>query len=168
MRRALSVLAMIIVVAIAFVVIARATSKTIDGISCDMNGQASYHGTAQLTVVVANRKEYVHPPSGIGVSTLHLCRYWLHTANDSGTIAIDAPHRIVPTLGQFFDIWGQPLSLQHVWRYSASGGVTLAYVGATPHSGDLRGIKLYDGTRVTIVVGVRYTPRLDKPSSYGQ
>jgi hypothetical protein len=40
MRRALSVLAMIIVVAIAFVVIARATSKTIDGISCDMNGQA--------------------------------------------------------------------------------------------------------------------------------
>jgi hypothetical protein len=114
-----------------------------------MNGQASYHGTAQLTVVVVNRKEYVHPPSGIGVSTLHLCSYWLHTPNDSGTIAIDAPRQIVPTLGQFFDIWGQPLSLQNVWRYSAGGGVTLAYVGATPHTGDLRGIKLYNGTSVT-------------------
>jgi hypothetical protein len=117
---------------------------------------------------VANRKEYVHPPAGIGVSTLHLCSYWLHTSNDSGTIAIDARRHIVPTLGQFFDIWGQPLSLQHVWRYSASGGVTLAYVGAIPHTGDLRGIKLNNGTSVTIVVGVRYPARLDKPSSYGQ
>jgi hypothetical protein len=156
------------ILVIALVVVARATSKRIDGISCDPGTQGPYHARARLTMIVVAHKQYVYPPSGVGVSTLHLCQYWIHTPDSSGTIAVDAPHRVVPTLGQFFDVWGQPLAWPRVWRYSAGTGALLAYVAGRLHPGDPRMIKLYDGTTVTLVIGSDWSSMPQQPTAFTQ
>jgi hypothetical protein len=40
--------------------------------------------------------------------------YWIHTHDSTGWIHVEAPRKIRATLGQFFDVWGQPLSREKV------------------------------------------------------
>ena len=168
MRRAVVLLVLIAGFGVALVGIARATSTPIDGISCDMGEQGGYHARAQLRMVVVASKQYVYPPSGIGVSPLHLCQYWVHTPDGSGTIAVDAPHRLVPTLGQFFDIWGQPLAWPRVWRYSAGNGNIEALVGGKPFPGNPRDVKLSNGASVTLIIGSAFNSLPTPPTSFGE
>ena len=50
------------------------------------------------------------------------CIYWLHTHAPDGVIHIESPFFRVYTLGNFFDIWRQPLSATQV--AGATGKVT--------------------------------------------
>src|SRR5579859_425038 len=113
MRRFLLALLILFVVLASGIALARVTSKSIDGISCDFAEASTYHVHAHLSIVV-DGKEVAGPPANTGIHFEHLCLYWLHTHDSSGIIHIEAPHRISPTLGNFFDIWGQPLSRQRV------------------------------------------------------
>ncbi|HCG02992.1 MAG TPA: hypothetical protein DEV93_20915, partial [Chloroflexi bacterium] len=74
---------------------------------------------------------------------------------------IEAPDRIVPTLGTFCDIWGQPLSGRQVWNLDTSPHQRLkVYLNQTPYSGNPRLIRLHPHTTVTIEVGPPFlTPR---------
>jgi hypothetical protein len=141
----------------AFVVLARATVKHIDGIGCDAMEQVTYHVHAHLTMVVGGRISY--PPAGVGIHYEHLCLYWLHTHDASGIIHIEAPHPILPSLGAFFDIWGQPLSPRQVAAFRITRGMSMrVYVDGTPYQGNPRDIRLRNHTAVTIELGPPFVP----------
>ncbi len=153
MRRFLAVISILILLLAAGIGIARATAPSIDGISCDFLEGTTYHVHAHLAIVVRGRV-VAGPPAGTGIHIEHLCFYWLHTHDTSGIIHIEAPHRIAPTLGNFFDIWGQPLTRQRIAGYSVGSGQTLrVYVGPTLFTGNPRTIPLYEHTKVTIEIG---------------
>jgi hypothetical protein len=153
MRRLPLALLILIVVVAGGIAIARVTSTPIDGINCDFSEAATYHVHAHLAILV-DGKAVAGPPASTGIHLEHLCLYWLHTHDSTGIIHIEAPHRISPTLGNFFDIWGQPLDRQRVAAHivGASQGLRV-YVGPTPYNGNPRNIKLYEHTKVTLEIG---------------
>lgn len=153
MRRLLLALLILIVVVAGGITLARVTSTPIDGISCDFAEASTYHVHAHLAILV-DGKAVAGPPANTGIQFVHLCLYWLHTHDTSGIIHIEAPHRISPTLGNFFDIWGQPLSRQRVAGHSVGAGETLRiYVGPSAYTGNPRTIPLYEHTKVTLEIG---------------
>ncbi len=157
MRRLLLALLVLIVVAAGGITLARVTSTPIDGISCDFAEASTYHVHAHLGMIVAG-KTVAGPPANTGIHFEHLCLYWLHTHDASGIIHIEAPHRISPTLGNFFDIWGQPLSRQRVAAHTVGAAQSLrVYVGPTLYSGNPRAIPLYEHTKVTLEIGPPFT-----------
>ena len=158
MRRIALALILLIALLVAGVAIARLTARTIAGIPCDVSEQVAYHVHAHLTIVDRGRL-LNDPPANVGIHPEHLCLYWLHTHDASGIIHIEAPHRIVPTLGMFFDIWGQPLSRRQVGPLTAGRGQALrVYVGHIRYRGNPRSIRLYNHTAITIEVGPPYIP----------
>jgi hypothetical protein len=153
MRRLLLALLILIIVVAGGIVIARVTSRPIDGISCDFSEAATYHVHAHLAILV-DGKAVAGPPANTGIHLEHLCLYWLHTHDSTGIIHIEAPHRIAPILGNFFDIWGQPLDQHRVATHTVGAGQALrVYVGPTVYSGNPRTIKLYEHTKVTLEIG---------------
>lgn len=153
MRRLPLALLILIVVVAGGIALARVTSTPIDHISCDFSEAGTYHIHAHLAIVV-DGTVVAGPPSNTGIHFEHLCLYWLHTHDATGIIHIEAPHRISPTLGNFFDIWGQPLSRQHVAAYTVGAGQGLrVYVGPAPFNGNPRSITLYEHTKVTLEIG---------------
>ena len=84
------------------------------------------------------------------------CLYWLHTHDATGVIHVESPVRRVYTLGQFFDIWGQPLSTTQVGR--ATGNVA-AFLNGKRFSGDPRSIKLTPHALIQLDVGKVVPPQ---------
>jgi hypothetical protein len=153
MRRLLLALLILVVVVAGGITVARATSRSIDGIGCDFSEAGTYHVHAHLAILVDGRA-VAGPPADTGIHIEHLCLYWLHTHDSTGIIHIEAPRRISPTLGQFFDIWGQPLSRRRVATHPVGAGQMLrVFVGPTLYRGDPRAIKLYEHTKVTLEIG---------------
>lgn len=88
------------------------------------------------------------------------CLYWLHTHGDDGIIHIEAPQIHPPaggdyTLGQFFDIWGQPLTRTNV--AGLKGPVTV-YLNGAKYDGDLESIALKSHENITLEVGAPLVP----------
>jgi hypothetical protein len=67
-----------------------------------------------------------HTPEGLFVGA-GSCFYWLHTHAADGIVHVESPVRATYTLGQFFDIWGEPLNTSQVGP--ATGVVTAFYNG---------------------------------------
>jgi hypothetical protein len=153
MRRLLLVIALLLLAFVGWVVWARLTSPTVDGIPCNFSEQTTYHVHAHLTIIPAGKKP-VYPPANIGIHFDHFCLAWVHTHDGSGIIHIEAPHAFHPTLGNFFDIWGQPLSRTQVWTYAVPAGKQLrVYVGRRVERGNPRAVRLKAHTAVTIEIG---------------
>src|SRR5581483_2066788 len=81
------------------------------------------------------------------------CYYWLHVHAQDGVIHVESPVVQTYTLGQFFDLWGQPLSSSQVGP--ASGPLTV-FVDGRPYPGDPRAIPLVSHEDIQLDVG---TPR---------
>jgi len=103
---------------------------------------------AHLGVYVDGKQETV--PQGIGSNATKPCIYWLHSHTPDGVMHIEAPSQQAFTLGQYFDIWAQPLTTSQV--ASATGPVT-AFVDGQPYTGDPRAIPIGDHTLVQLNVG---------------
>jgi hypothetical protein len=141
-----------------------AQGATVDGIECQTSEQVAYHIHAHLAIFVSGASRTV--PAGIGIPGPQQvqngfvvggkCLYWLHTHDTTGIIHIESPVQRVYTLGQFFDIWGQPLSSTQVG--SASGHVTV-YLNGKPFAGDPRTIKLTPHAVIQLDVGTVVPPR---------
>lgn len=131
--------------------------RSIDGILCGAE-QGDYHEHTHLTILNAGRALAIPTTIGHGPSD---CLYWLHThdSDPAGLIHIEAPHRIVPRLGTFFDIWGRPLSRHAVAGIAVQAGQTMkVYVAQTLYPGDPRRINLRPHTAITIEVGPPFRP----------
>ena len=97
---------------------------------CGGEGSAAHYHA----LLVINSNGTQQPvPSDIGFNCPGGGVHGLHTHDGSGIIHAELPPSISlnppPTLGDFFAIWGQPLTSSHVWTFS--GGVT-----ATVHDMD--------------------------------
>jgi hypothetical protein len=131
-----------------------------DGIGCSSAPQTVLHARAHLDIFADARA--VRVPSGVGV--LRTCTYWVRTQAADGVITIGSPQRRAFTVGDFFDIWGAPLTADRVLSFHVSARRPLrAYVDGRRASGDPRAIRLLDGRQIALVVGRR--PR-DVPARF--
>jgi hypothetical protein len=127
-------------------------APVIDGIRCQPEHLES-HFHAHLTLLRDGKP--VKVPALIGIDLQHQCLYWLHTHDDTGIIHIESPDTRTYTLGQFFDVWHQPLS-----RPQADGlkGKLELFVGKRRFTGDPRAIVLKRHELITIEVGRTVPP----------
>lgn len=137
-------------------------SEQIDGITCETGEQAAFHIHAHLRIIVRGRSRQVS--AGIGVAPpdeVQLtpagrfvaggsCFMWLHTHAADGVIHIESPVQRTYTLGEFFDIWGQPLNRRHVGP--ARGTVTVLFNGRV-FTGNPRRIPLLAHSQIELEVG---------------
>jgi len=89
------------------------------------------------------------------------CFYNLHTHDRSGVIHDEAKTDLHLTLGNFFDVWGMPLSTTGVAGYSGTVWVKIITPGHNaPWSStiDPRTILLTDREQITLSVGQKISP----------
>jgi hypothetical protein len=136
--------------------------EQIDGISCQSGEQVAFHIHAHLTIVVRGRSRQV--PAGVGIAAPReeevtsggpfvaggSCFTWLHTHAADGIVHIESPVAHTYTLGEFFDIWGQPLNRRRVG--AAQGAVTALFNGRV-FTGNPRQIPLLAHSKIELEVG---------------
>jgi hypothetical protein len=129
-----------------------ATAQPIDGISCEgMEGQRMH--IHQHLVIMDNGKP-VAIPADVGQVPAKRCLYWLHTHTPDGIIHIEAPLDRKFTLGEFFDIWGQPLNRERAAGAIATKGSKLTvWVNGKRFMGDPRSINLVAHADIVIEAG---------------
>ena len=161
MRHIPSVRRMALAVACAAVItgqaVARAevpTGETIDGIRCDQAEGAVFHIHQHLTIL--DRGKPVAVPEDVGRPVLGSCLYWLHTHTSNGIIHVESPVFRSFTLGNFFDIWGQPLSPTAVGPARIKKGQLRAYVDGNRYGGDPRSIELSLHADIVLEAGPPY------------
>jgi hypothetical protein len=137
------------------------TGQSIDGISCQAGEQTVFHIHAHLTVFVNGAARQV--PAAIGIKepvaqstsagpfiAQGTCFYWLHTHAADGIVHIESPVHRQYTLGNLFDIWGQPLGPDRVGP--ATGHVVALYNGRV-FQGNPRDIPLTAHAQIQLEVG---------------
>ena len=139
-----------------------ANGQQIDGITCQVGEQVLFHIHAHLTIFVDGKPRQV--PAGIGIAPpLEVdetpvgafvagatCFMWLHTHSADGIIHTESPVQRVYTLGNFFDLWGQPLGRNRVGP--ARGPVT-AFFNGRVFTGNPRSIPLLAHAQIQLDVG---------------
>jgi hypothetical protein len=140
---------------------AGAGPHAVDGIQCLSTEQVVFHIHVHLTVfdrghlrtipygIGIQAPQALHTPAGIFVGAGG-CFFWLHTHAADGIIHIESPVMRTYTLGNFFDVWGQPLGPSRVGP--AVGPVTALYNGRL-FAGDPRQIPLTAHAQIQLEVG---------------
>jgi len=146
-----------------------ATGEPVDGIQCQAGEQLAYHVHAHLAVYALDRQKLI--PAGIGIApprqtqtqsdgTPYVlggsCIYWLHSHTQDGVIHIESPTQQTYTLGQYFDIWKEPLGPRQVGPVQ---GVVYAYVNGQRYGGDPRDIPLTPHAVIQLDVGTDTAPQ---------
>ncbi len=143
-----------------------AMGEAVDGIGCDAGEQLVYHVHTHLAVYLDG---HLRPlPAGIGIVTpvveqtpeggfdeATTCYYWLHVHAQDGVIHIESPTVRGYTLGQFFDIWRQPLGPD---RIAGVRGRLTVFVNGRLFGSDPRSILLGSHEDVQIDVGRPVVP----------
>jgi hypothetical protein len=78
------------------------------------------------------------------------CFAWLHTHAADGIVHIESPIQRAYTLGNFFDVWRQPLGPRRLG--SATGKVT-AFLDGRRYHGDPRDIPLTAHAQIQVDIG---------------
>ena len=139
-----------------------ANGQQIDGITCQASEQVLFHIHAHLTIFVHGAPRQV--PAGIGIARPYeveqaasgkfiggaTCFMWLHTHSGDGVIHTESPIERTYTLGNFFDIWGQPLSRL---RVGPARGPVAALIDGRVFTGNPREIPLLPHAQIQIEVG---------------
>ena len=134
------------------------TGQTIDGIQGSSSEMFGTHIHAHLSLFYQGQQIAI--PYGIGIVKPFYAQsgfvgagrgfYWIHTHDASGIIHIESPDKRKYTLGNFFDIWGEPLNMGDV---AGLTGELRAYVDGAPYFGDPRNIVLARHAQITLEVG---------------
>jgi hypothetical protein len=139
-----------------------ANGETVDGIQCQTSEQVLFHIHAHLAILVNGKQRLV--PEGIGITPPRTeqqsaqgpfvvngsCFYWLHSHTADGIIHIESPVQRTYTLGDYFDIWKQPLGPNQV---GPAKGPVIAYLNGRPFSGNPRAISLSNHALIQLDVG---------------
>ncbi|MBS2534424.1 hypothetical protein KGQ20_16760 [Catenulispora sp. NF23] len=139
------------------------TGAPVDGIQSGAMEQLAFHIHAHLQIYVNGQQKQL--PYGIGIERPYQMTtdadgnpfaeggkaiYWLHTHDQSGIIHMEAPIQVQFTLGEFFDMWGQPLTTSQV---GPAHGQLTAFVNGKTVSGDPRAIALNAHDVIQLDVG---------------
>jgi hypothetical protein len=137
------------------------TGQPVDGVTCAAGEQVAFHIHAHLTIFVNGVAKQV--PAAVGIAKPQVqntstgpfvdagsCFYWLHTHAADGIIHIESPVRAAYTLGQFFDIWGVPLSSTQV---GPATGLVTAFYNDQQWIGNPRDIPLNAHAQIQLDVG---------------
>jgi hypothetical protein len=137
--------------------------QPVDGIQGSSREMLSVHIHAHLALFFHG--EQIAIPCGIGIVKPFRIEngfvgvgggfYWLHTHDATGIIHIESPDARSYTLGNFFDVWGEPLSPHGV---AGLDGVVCAFVDGKLYSGDLRAIIFAAHRQITLEVGSPVVP----------
>ena len=142
---------------------------TVDGIQCKPVEQLVYHIHAHLAVFDDGRLYAL--PSGVGIPGSQVeqssqygpvavggqCYFWLHTHTSDGVIHIESPLRGIFTLGDFFDVWRQPLTGQ---RIAGLHGKVSAFLNGKPWRKSPRAIPLLPHAVIQLEIGEPIPPLL--------
>ena len=134
----------------------------IDRIDCQSQEQVLFHIHAHLTVFVRGQARQV--PAGIGIAQPYQvattpegafvaaapCFMWLHTHAADGIIHTESPVQRTYTLGEFFDIWGQPLN---PYQVGPAHGLVTALFNGRAYIGNPREIPLLAHAQIQLEVG---------------
>jgi hypothetical protein len=135
----------------------------VDGLTCSPDMVTNYHVHAHLAIVYNG--QWLTLPQHIGITSQ--CEYEMHTHDNTGIIHIETPAVNNYTLGEFFDIWGEPLTSTNVAGLS---GNVVAYINdngeARRYMGDLRSIELTSHRDVTLQIGTAAVSTLATYSWY--
>jgi hypothetical protein len=160
--------------------------QTIDGMPCATTMPNTYHVHAFVGIIINGRQLAL--PDGTGMDNpggdgtysgipnwteYATCYYYMHTHDASGVVHIESPQSVPLTstiynLGNYFDVWGRPLSSTQIGPYT---GTVVAYVANVPlrtaqivtsdytqYTGDPRTIALYSHTTIWLETGPTYVP----------
>jgi len=129
-----------------------AAGQQLAGISCDeMEGQRVH---IHQHLAIFDHGKPVMIPNSVGRPLMRACLYWVHTHTPDGIIHIESPTMRTFTLGDFFTIWGQPLSSTQVASAKANKGTTLkVWVNGKPYTGDPRAIPLTPHADIVLEAG---------------
>jgi len=143
-----------------------ATGAAVDGLTCRTEAKevVKYHVHVEIEIFVDGVRERV--PAGVGITRPYLvehtsngpfldvglydCLYWLHTHAADGIVHVEAPAKGSFTLGQFFDVWRQPLSAHQVGPVH---GPVVVFLNGRRLSGDPRATPLTAHAVIQIDVG---------------
>jgi hypothetical protein len=133
----------------------------VDGITCGLKEQLAYHIHAHLSAFANGQARAL--PGGIGIPGSQVvqttegpvasggrCIYWLHTHAPDGVIHVESPTKRIYTLGNFFNIWRQPLSGTQVGDLK---GKVSAFVNGKPWTKDVRSVPLLPHAVIQLNVG---------------
>ncbi|MDQ2818462.1 MAG: hypothetical protein M3T49_09705 [Candidatus Eremiobacteraeota bacterium] len=155
--------------------------QTVDGIPCAPE-VTTYHVHSHLSLFVNGVRMaipdvigFVNPGAEInGFTNTAKCVYQIHTHDADGYIHQEAPAPAQFTLGEVFDIWGEPLSSSNVAGFS---GQVIAYTanaptpgynqttGAyVPYTGDLRSLLLGSHLEIVLEVGPTFVTPPNLPA----
>jgi hypothetical protein len=141
---------------------APAPGDRVDGISAAPLEQLAFHIHAHVTVFIDGVPRLI--PYGVGIApplevepTVRglfalggAAFFWLHTHASDGIIHIESPIERTYTLGNFFDIWNEPLGPEQVGP--ANGQVT-AFFNGRRYFGNPRDIPLLAHAQIQLDVG---------------
>ena len=137
------------------------SGETVGGISCDAQEGQRIHIHQHLVIV--DHGKPVDIPARIGIPAGKRCLYWLHTHTPDGMLHIEAPLDRTFTLGDFFTVWGQPLSstsaaAAHVGKHEK----VKVWLDGKAYTKDPRSIPLLAHADIVIQVG----PPFKKPAAF--
>lgn len=137
------------------------TGQMIGSIRCETHEQGGYHIHAHVAIFVNGQPAQI--PAGIGIPNPQVeqsargpvvgsgsCFYWLHSHTPDGIVHVESPVERTFTLGEYFDVWGQPLTAD---RVAADRGQVTAYLTGQKFSGDPRSIPLTSHAVIQLDVG---------------
>lgn len=124
--------------------------QPVAGMGCG-NAPINYHVHSHLSIVMNGRQLAI--PSSVGL--MPSCFYALHTHDQTGKLHVETDAPFHATLGQLFQIWGQPLSPTNVAGitglpmavYVTDNGIVRRFIG------DPNTIPLTSRRQVTIQLG---------------
>ena len=130
--------------------------ETVGGISCDAQEGQRIHIHQHLLIL--DHGKAVDIPPNVGQPSGKRCIYWLHTHTPDGFIHVEAPQDRSFTLGDFFTVWGQPLTRTtaasaHIAKHES----LKVWVNGKPFAGDPRSIPLTAHADIVIQVGPPHT-----------
>ncbi len=105
---------------------AAASAQTIDGMTCAKSQGSAQNLHAYLEIYINGQQMTV--PTGIGAPPSKNCTYPLVTpSGEPNVIHVMSASTSAYTLGQFFDVWGQPLSVTQVGTYKTNSSHKLVF-----------------------------------------
>lgn len=130
----------------------------VDGIACEPENR-TYHIHTHLSIFLDGQALAVPTNVGIVGTGASQCLYHVHTHDRSGKVHVEAPAAGTFTLGNFFAIWGQPLTTDNV--AGMTGKPIVFYVTdngtVTQFSGDPKTIELASHRHIAIQIGTTLT-----------